>query len=66
MKEFAIELWTVMRQAVASVLCAIGCSIGLPGLVFTKVADMFIEASTIVAGIHKDDSEDEDTELVYT
>lgn len=68
MKEFANVLWTVLRHGFASVLSAIGCFIGLPGLVLTEVASMFIDASNFVLGVHEDvheESEDEDTDLVY-
>lgn len=69
MKEFANELWYMLRQAVASVLAAIGFFIGLPGLVLNRISDAFISASSFVALCHKgayEAPEDEDTDLVYT
>lgn len=69
MKEFFDDLWLTLRYAVASVLCAIGYTIGLPGLMLSKVADLFIGASNFVSGGHKgayEASEDENADLEYT
>lgn len=70
MKEFFDDLWLTLRYAVASVLCAIGYFVGLPGLMLSKVADLFIGASNFVAGgrvgAYEASDEDEDTDLVYT
>ena len=69
MKEFANELWTTLRYAAASVLCAIGYIIGLPGLVLSKIADLCICASNIVSGGRKGafeapDNDEDDLEYV--
>lgn len=68
MTEFFDDLWLTLRYAVASVLSALGYFIGLPGLMLSKVADLFISASNFVVGGHKgafEASDDVDTDLEY-
>ena len=50
MKKFAIELWDILRFAVASVLRAVGYFIGIPMRILEQIYDMLLAAGDFVDG----------------
>lgn len=50
MKKFAIELWDILRFAVASVLRAMGYFIGIPMRVLELIYDVLLAAGDYVEG----------------